>query len=120
MEPIILNGYHTLIAATLVLLIGRFFVSKIKFLQDFNIPEAVAGGLVAAIVILCLYHWMGLSFQFEKSLQNAFMLAFFSSVGLSADFSRLKQGGMPLVIFLAVVGIFIIIQNASVSDLPQH
>lgn len=111
MEPIILNGYHTLIAATLVLLIGRFFVSKIKFLQDFNIPEAVAGGLVAAIVILCLYHWMGLSFQFEKSLQNAFMLAFFSSVGLSADFSRLKQGGMPLVIFLAVVGIFIIIQN---------
>lgn len=111
MEPIILNGYHTLIAATIVLLIGRFFVSKSKFLQDFNIPEAVAGGLFAAAVIFALYKWGGISFQFEKSLQSAFMLAFFASVGLSADFTRLKQGGFPLVIFLVVVGVLIVIQN---------
>lgn len=112
MEPIVLNGYHTLIAATLVLLLGRFFVAKIKFLQDFNIPEAVAGGLVAAAIIFGLYKWSDISFTFEKSLQNAFMLVFFSSIGLSADFARLKQGGLPLVIFLAVVAVLIIIQNA--------
>ncbi len=112
MEPIVLNGYHTLIAATLVLLLGRLLVKKIKFLQDFNIPEAVAGGLIAAAIIFCLYHWAGISFQFEKSLQNAFMLVFFSSIGLSADFSRLKQGGIPLVIFLVVVSVLIFIQNA--------
>lgn len=111
MEPIILNGYHTLIAATLVLLLGRLLVKKIKFLQDFNIPEAVAGGLIAAAIIFALYQWFGLSFQFEKSLQSAFMLVFFASVGLSADFSRLKQGGFPLVIFLAVVAVLIIVQN---------
>jgi sodium/glutamate symporter len=110
-EPIILNGYHTLIAATLVLLLGRLLVKKIQFLQDFNIPEAVAGGLIAAAIIFALYQWFGLSFQFEKSLQSAFMLVFFSSVGLSADFSRLKQGGFPLVIFLAVVGVLILVQN---------
>ncbi len=39
------------------------------------------------------------------------MLAFFSSIGLSADFSRLKQGGIPLVIFLVIVSIFILVQN---------
>lgn len=111
MEPIILNGYHTLIAATLVLLLGRLLVKKIKFLQDFNIPEAVAGGLIAAAIIFALYQWFGLSFQFEKSLQSAFMLVFFSSVGLSADFSRLKQGGFPLVIFLAIVGVLILVQD---------
>ena len=112
MEPIVLNGYHTLIAATLVLLLGRLLVKKIKFLQDFNIPEAVAGGLIAAAIIFSIYHWAGISFQFEKSLQNAFMLVFFSSIGLSADFSRLKQGGIPLVIFLVVVSVLIFIQNA--------
>lgn len=112
MEPIVLNGYHTLIAATLVLLLGRLLVKKIKFLQDFNIPEAVAGGLIAAAIIFSIYHWAGISFQFEKSLQNAFMLVFFSSIGLSADFSRLKQGGIPLVIFLIVVSVLIFIQNA--------
>lgn len=111
METIVLNGYHTLIAATLVLLIGRIFVSKIKFLQDFNIPEAVAGGLVAALIIFCCYKFFNLTFQFESSLQTAFMLVFFSSIGLSADFSRLKQGGKPLIIFLIVVSVFIIIQN---------
>ncbi len=111
MEPIVLNGYHTLIAATLVLLLGRLLVKKIKFLQDFNIPEAVAGGLIAAAIIFSIYHWAGISFQFEKSLQNAFMLVFFSSIGLSADFSRLKQGGIPLVIFLIVVSVLIFIQN---------
>ncbi|MGO3887960.1 MAG: sodium/glutamate symporter, partial [Psychrobacter sp.] len=41
---ITLNGYYTLIFATLVLLLGRFLVKKVKFLEDFNIPEPVAGG----------------------------------------------------------------------------
>ncbi|MCK3656339.1 sodium/glutamate symporter [Pasteurellaceae bacterium Macca] len=111
MEPIILNGYYTLIAATIVLLVGRLLVNRIKFLQDFNIPEAVAGGLVAALIIFCLYKFGGLTFKFEKSLQTAFMLVFFASIGLAADFSRLKQGGLPLVIFLVIVSGLIIVQN---------
>ena len=39
-----LNGYYTMILATLVLLLGRWLVVKIRFLSDFNIPEPVAGG----------------------------------------------------------------------------
>lgn len=109
---ITLNGYYTLIAATIVLLIGKILVNKIKFFRDFNIPEPVTGGLLAAIIIYILYAGFGMTFQFEKSLQDAFMLVFFASIGLSADFSRLKQGGMPLVIFLIIVSAFIIIQNA--------
>ena len=105
------NSYYTLIAATLVLLVGKFLVQKIKFLRDFNIPEPVAGGLVAAIVLFALHEAYGVSFKFEKPLQDTFMLIFFTSIGLSADFSRLKAGGLPLVIFTAVVGAFIIVQN---------
>ena len=89
------NSYYTLIAATLVLLVGKFLVQKIKFLRDFNIPEPVAGGLVAAIVLFALHEAYGVSFKFEKPLQDAFMLIFFTSIGLSADFSRLKAGGLP-------------------------
>ncbi|MDO5356359.1 MAG: sodium/glutamate symporter [Conchiformibius sp.] len=112
MEPIVLNGYYTLIAATIVLLVGKVLVRNIKFLRDFNIPEPVAGGLVAALLVTVLYAAFGMQFQIEKSLQTAFMLIFFSSIGLSADFSRLRQGGMPLVIFLALVSAFILLQNA--------
>ena len=111
MQPIALNGYYTLIAATIVLLFGKILVDKIKFLRDFNIPEPVAGGLIAATIITVLYYTTGHSFTFEKSLQDSFMLIFFSSIGLSADFSRLKEGGLPLIIFLLVVSIFIFVQN---------
>ena len=51
MNTIVINPYYTLIIATLVLLVGRLLVGKIKILQNFNIPEPVAGGLLAAIII---------------------------------------------------------------------
>ena len=107
-----INSYYTLIIATIVLLFGRYLVRKYRFLQDFNIPEPVAGGLVAAVIIYALYLFNHVSFAFDKSLREAFMLVFFSSIGLSADFSRLKAGGMPLVIFTIVVGVYIAVQNA--------
>lgn len=82
------NSYYTLIAATLVLLVGKFLVQKIKFLRDFNIPEPVAGGLVAAIILFALHEAYGVSFKFEKPLQNAFMLIFF-------HVHRLERGFFP-------------------------
>lgn len=105
------NGYFTLILATLVLLLGRFLVKRIKFLADFNIPEPVAGGLVAALIIYLLNLTLGYSFNFASGLQTAFMLMFFASIGLSADFTRLKSGGTPLVVFLVVVSAFIMLQD---------
>ena len=109
---ITLNGYYTLILATLVLLLGRFLVKRVKFLADFNIPEPVAGGLVAAAIVYSLNAFFGYSFIFQKELQTACMLMFFASIGLSADFSRLRAGGTPLLVLSVVVSVFIIIQNA--------
>ena len=40
------------------------------------------------------------------------MLIFFASIGLSANFSKLREGGIGLVIFLFAVSAFIILQNA--------
>lgn len=106
-----LNGYYTLILATLVLLLGRFLVKNIKFLEDFNIPEPVAGGLVAATIVYVLNLFWGYSFNFNQALQTATMLMFFASIGLSADFGRLKAGGSPLLIFTIVVSVFIVLQD---------
>lgn len=111
MDTIAVDPYYTLIVATLVLLVGRLMVYRIKFLQDFNIPEPVAGGLLAAVIIYILHVSTGVSFAFDKGLQDSFMLIFFSSIGLSADFSRLKAGGVGLVLFLLVVSAFIVVQN---------
>ena len=87
MKSIIIDPYYTLIIATLVLLVGRLLVTKVKILRDFNIPEPVAGGLLAAVIIYLLYIKYEISLDFNTNLQDAFMLFFFSSIGLSADFS---------------------------------
>lgn len=109
---VVLNSYYTLIAATVVLLVGRTLVKRVRVLSNFNIPEPVVGGLIAAVLVLGLHQVNGFSIQIEKGLQDGFMLMFFASIGLSADFKRLKAGGLPLMLFTAVVAGFIIVQNA--------
>lgn len=103
--------FETLAFACVVLLLGFFIVKKVKFLRDYNIPEPVVGGFCIAIILYVLYRTMGLSFSFETSLQTAMMLFFFTSIGLSADFARLKKGGKPLIIFIMLTGTFIFLQN---------
>lgn len=108
---VVLNSYYTLIAATVVLLVGRVLVQRVRVLNDFNIPEPVVGGLIAAALGLVAHQFYGFSIQIEKGLQDGFMLMFFASIGLSADFSRLKAGGWPLILFTMVVAGFILVQN---------
>ncbi|WP_223237753.1 sodium/glutamate symporter, partial [Acinetobacter baumannii] len=48
----------------------------------------------------------------SSELQTSFMLVFFASIGLSANFMKLKEGGTALVIFLICVASFIVVQNA--------
>ena len=103
--------YYTLILAAIVLLAGKFLVQHIRWLREFNIPEPVAGGLVAALVSWALNATLGLQPSFDSSLQTAFMLVFFSSIGLSANFAKLREGGMGLIVFLVVVVVFILVQN---------
>lgn len=103
--------FETLTSACLVLLLGFYVVKKVKFFQDYNIPEPVVGGFLVAVFLYLAYHFFGISFQFESSLQTSMMLIFFSSIGLSADFAKLKRGGKPLLIFIGITGTFIFFQN---------
>ncbi|WP_415034062.1 sodium/glutamate symporter [Azonexus sp.] len=105
------SAYYTLIFAVVVLLIGKFMVQKIRFLREFNIPEPVAGGLVAALLSYGINLATGYRPAFDASLQTAFMLCFFSSIGLSANFAKLRAGGSALVVFLLVIAVFVFVQN---------
>ena len=105
------STYETLALASLVLLLGFFLVKRISILKTFNIPEPVVGGFIVAIGLLIWNKVDGTSFNFDKNLQTTMMLVFFTSIGLSANFSRLIKGGKPLIVFLFVAGLLIICQN---------
>lgn len=107
-----LDFYGTLVAASLVLLLGRGLVTRVGFLRAYNIPEPVAGGLVVAVLLLLLRGLADMEVRIDTSLQAPLMLAFFATIGLSADFASLKKGGRKLAIFLLVVTAFLLVQNA--------
>ncbi len=103
--------YVTLVCMVGVLLLGRFLIKRIKFLHDFDLPEPVVGGIVVSAIIFITYKLFDLHIIFSDSLKEPLMLAFFSSIGLSADFNSLKKGGKILVVFLAAVCVLLILQN---------
>ena len=105
-----LNFYATLVCMVVVLLIGRFIIKRVNFFHKYNIPEPVVGGIIAAI-ILFVFTKFNMQIKFDESIKDPLMLAFFTSIGLSADFASLKKQGKILVIFLFCVTILIFIQN---------
>ncbi|OIN43215.1 sodium/glutamate symporter [Pseudomonas costantinii] len=107
-----LDFYSTLVAASLVLLLGRWLVSRIGFLRAYSIPEPVAGGLLVAALLLALRVLADVEVRFDASLQAPLMLAFFATIGLNADFASLKKGGRVLGLFLLVVTALLVVQNA--------
>lgn len=104
--------YGTLVAATLVLLLGRQMVQKIPLLTKYTIPEPVAGGLLVALALLVLKKSVGFKIDFDMSLKDPLMLAFFATIGLNANLASLRAGGKALSIFLFVVVGLLIVQNA--------
>lgn len=106
-----LDFYGTLVAASLVLLLGRVFVARVSFLRTYNIPEPVAGGLLVALGLLAL-RFFDIQVSFDPTLQTPLMLTFFATIGLSADFANLKKGGRVVGIFLLAVTGLLLVQNA--------
>lgn len=107
-----LDFYATFVVVCFVLWIGTFLTKKSNFLYKYDIPVPVTGGLVVAIFVFLLYALGGISIKFNEAIKDPFMLMFFTSVGLGADFASLKKGGKLLVLFGIAVCSFLFVQNA--------
>jgi ESS family glutamate:Na+ symporter len=107
-----LDTYGTLVAATLVLLLGRKCVQSVKFLKKYTIPEPVAGGLLVALLLLIANQIFGWEVGFDMSLKEPLMLAFFATIGLNANLVSLRAGGKSLFLLVFVVVGLLLLQNA--------
>lgn len=107
-----LDTYGTLVAACLVLLLGRKLVQTVPFLKKYTIPEPVAGGLLVAFMMLLMQKTLGWEISFDMSLKDPLMLAFFATIGLNANLASLRAGGKALSVFVFVVVGLLLMQNA--------
>lgn len=77
--------FGTLVAASLVLLLGQQLVSRIGTLRTYTIPEPVAGGLLIELALAALRGLAHTEVRFDTSMQTPLMLTFFASIGLNAN-----------------------------------
>ncbi|GAA4652579.1 sodium/glutamate symporter [Kistimonas scapharcae] len=106
-----LSTHRTLLIAILVLFIGKFINRRVPFFRNYDIPEPVTGGLFASIVLGLLHAVEGVDVVFDTTLRDSLLLAFFTSLGLSAKLDTLVQGGRTLVIFLGLLILALLFQN---------
>ncbi|MDB4438465.1 sodium/glutamate symporter [bacterium] len=111
MEDFNINTADTLLISIFVLFIGDFVTRRMTWLDRYSIPRAVTGGLLMSLLVLALIHFAGIRLVFDLTLRDALLLAFFSTIGLSAKLARLKAGGRPLVILVICAAVFLFLQN---------
>lgn len=111
MRVIEVNMYQAVALAALVLLLGRFLVSKFSILSKYCIPAPVVGGVIFAVAHTALRGAGVLELSLDATLQSVFMTIFFCSVGYTACFRLLKKGGVQVFVFLLLAIVMVVLQN---------
>lgn len=106
-----IDTYGTLVAATLVLILGRKCVQSVGVLRKYTIPESVVGGLLVALLLLAINQFTGTDIDFDMSLREPLMLTFFATIGLNANLASLRSGGRTLILLICVVTGLLVLQN---------
>ena len=104
-------GLLTFTISIVVFFVGAGLNHVIAPLRRWSIPEAVTGGLLAALVTLFAYEAFGLRIIFDLDARDMLLLYFFTGIGLNAKLADLISGGRPLLILLGLMVAFLVIQN---------
>jgi ESS family glutamate:Na+ symporter len=106
-----LDLIQTLAVGAVALFLGMTILRRVPLLRRYNIPAAVVGGLVVAVIIFVSreLNWVGV--QFDTTLQAPLMTAFFTAIGLSASVSLLRTGSRQALVFLALAAFLAVVQS---------
>ncbi|MDE3270724.1 sodium/glutamate symporter [Pseudoalteromonas sp. G4] len=107
----VLDERTTLMTAIVVYFLGKWLNRRFKVLQQFNIPEAVTGGILAASISAFLYYLFSLEITFSLASRDLFLIVFFTTIGLNAKISSLVKGGQSLLLLLILAVMFLVVQN---------
>lgn len=125
-----------------VLLLGEFLVRRVPLLSRFNIPAPVVGGLLIALLVLLghLSGWFTVKFETSVTVQwwtwlvtiepewvkaparnvnQPFLVAFFTCIGLNASWSLVRRGSWPLFLFLLLSAFLAVAQNVVAVPLAK-
>ncbi|HEV3202293.1 MAG TPA: sodium/glutamate symporter [Bryobacteraceae bacterium] len=105
-----LSAVQVLGLACFGVLMGGWLKRKLPLLDRLNIPVSIAGGMVFAVVALLLRDRL-VNLDADLVLRDLLMVAFMTTIGLSARLKLLREGGWQVVRLLAIGSIGAVLQN---------
>jgi ESS family glutamate:Na+ symporter len=111
MKTIETPPFLTFTLSIVVFFAGAGLNKLIPPLGRWTIPDAVTGGLVAAIATLVAFKALHIEIIFDLDARDTLLLYFFTGIGLNARFSDLIAGGRSLLILLGLTLLYLLIQN---------
>jgi ESS family glutamate:Na+ symporter len=124
-DMLVAPDFLALTLGLVVYFLGVIVTRNVAFLKNYNIPEPVTGGFLAAIVLWALHAVTGWAIGFEMITRDRLLLIFFASVGINSRLSDLLAGGKALIVLCVLTTIYIFLQNvvgllgASLFGLPS-
>jgi ESS family glutamate:Na+ symporter len=107
----VINTPVTVAIAIIALWIGFNINRKVGFLQTYNIPPAVSGGLLISMLVALIEVATGHDIRFDLQLRDLLLITFFSTIGLSARLRQMLEGGKALAIMLGLAVALLLFQN---------
>jgi ESS family glutamate:Na+ symporter len=105
------NAPEILGLAAVGVLMGTWLKRRIPLLDRLNIPVSIAGGMVYAVAVMALRDRVA-NFEFDSVLRDLLMVAFMTTVGLSARVRVVLEGGVKVIWLLAIASVGALLQNA--------
>lgn len=113
MNEIRVEGTEIIILAIVVLWVGNQITQKVSLLRKYSIPIAVTGGLLCSVIVGITGAVWETKITFDMQLRDTLLLVFFTTIGISAKFSRLRAGGRALGILVVCAGVFLLLQDVT-------
>ncbi len=106
-----LDVVQTVALGGLALFLGYRIKKAIPSLARYNIPAAVVGGMVVALLTLTSWFSGVTLLGFDTSIRQPLQIAFFTTIGFGASLSLLRIGGPLVAFFFMLSTVAAVLQN---------
>ncbi len=105
-----LSAVQVLGLGCLGVLLGGWLKRRLPVLDRLNIPVSIVGGMIFALVALLLRDRV-VNLDADLVLRDLLMVAFMTTIGLSARLKLLREGGWQVIKLLIIASIGAVLQN---------
>lgn len=107
----VVSDFLALTLGLVVYFVGVIVTRHVAFLRNYNIPEPVTGGFLAAVALWAMHAITGWAIGFEMATRDQLLVIFFAAVGINARLSDLLAGGRALIVLCVLTTVFVFLQN---------